>query len=330
MAKSYKIQSLALILTLFSGCATTPDNGADSAKPRLNSEALSTCEPLQTTDFAFTSMADGDSEIYLYQARTAAIVKITDNDTQDHWATWSPDGRMLAFHSLRDGNREIYIKVFPDGDQVNTSQHTEQDLVPSWSPNGNYIVYYSSRDAPWDGEGPIGGSLYVMRVQGAVVGRIQTEPFFSPSLIAWSPDSSTLFYARFASGKEGIYSLDLNTGEETALLALEGAYPGVASANPAQGTVDYYVEQDGNVNIYQLSLVDGFSRKLTLNEGKHYYADWSPDRSALLITSAQDEVGQLYDIRCIAADGSYDVPVIDGAADARSAAWRRNIKLEID
>lgn len=318
------------ILALLSGCATTVENVADSALPSLNAEALSVCTPLQTTDFAFTSAADGDSEIYLYHARTGAIEKITENDSQDHWATWSHDGRMLAFHSLRDENREIYIKVLPDGDPVNTSQNDEQDLVPSWSPNNNYIVYYSSRDLPWSGEGAIGGHLYVMRVQGSILGRIQTEPFFSPSLIAWSPDSTMLFYARFAADKKGIYSLDLKTGEEAPLLALEDLYPGVASANPAAGTVDYYVEQDGVVDIYQLSLADGFSRKLTSGEGKHYYANWSPDRSALLVTSAQDEAGQLYDIRCVAADGSYDVPVINDASDARSAVWRPTITLEID
>jgi len=314
-----------LILALLSGCATSGDIGAGGAMPTLNSEALSVCTPLQTTDFAFTSVADGDSEIYLYQARTASIVKVTDNDTQDHWATWSQDGRMLAFHSLRDENREIYVRVLPQGDAANLSQNEEQDLVPSWSPNNHYIVYYSSRDVPWPGEGSIGGNLYVMRVQGSVLGRIQTEPFFSPSMIAWSPDSATLFYARFAAGKQGIYSLDLTTGEETALLALEDKYPGVATANPAAGTVDYYVEQDGGVDIYQLSLADGFSRKLTPDDGKHYYANWSPDRSALLVTSAQDAAGQLYDIRCIAADGSYDVPVIDDAADARSAVWRPGV-----
>jgi len=314
-----------LILALLSGCATSGDIGAGGAMPTLNSEALSVCTPLQTTDFAFTSVADGDSEIYLYQARTASIVKVTDNDTQDHWATWSQDGRMLAFHSLRDENREIYIRVLPQGDAANLSQNEEQDLVPSWSPNNNYIVYYSSRDVPWSGEGSIGGNLYVMRVQGSVLGRIQTEPFFSPSMIAWSPDSATLFYARFGAGKQGIYSLDLTTGEETALLALEDKYPGVATTNPAPGTVDYYVEQDGGVDIYQLSLADGFSRKLTPDDGKHYYANWSPDRSALLVTSAQDAAGQLYDIRCIAADGSYDVPVIDDAADARSAVWRPGV-----
>jgi TolB protein len=290
--------------------------------PTLNAEALTACTPLLTTDFAFTSQADGDSDIYLYQAQTASIVRLTDTDVQDHWATWSQDGRMLAFQSLRDGNREIYVKVMPDGEPVNLSQNAEQDLVPTWSPNNSYIVYYSSRDVPWDGEGPIGGGLYVMRVQGSVVGRIQTAPFFSPSIIAWAPDSRSLFYARFGAGRQGIYSLDLQSGQETALLALENKFPGVASANPAEGTVDYYVEQDGHVDIYQLSLADGFSRKLTPNEGRHYYANWSPDRSALLVTSAQDAEGLLYDIRCIAADGSYDVPVINDASDARSAVWR--------
>jgi TolB protein len=330
LGKNLQIQILIAFLALLSGCAVSPDIDADSAMPTLNAEALSVCTPLQSTDFAFTSTADGDSDIYLYQASTASIVRVTDTEVQDHWATWSRDGRMLAFQSLRDGNREIYIKVFPDGEPVNSSQHEEQDLVPSWSPNNNYIVYHSSRDLPWSGEGPIGGNLYVMRVQGAVVGRIQTEPFMSPSMIAWSPDSTTLFYARFGAGKEGIYALDLATGEETALLALENLYPGVASANPSAGTVDYYVQQDGVVDIYQLSLVDGFSRKLTSGEGKHYYANWSPDRSALLVTSAQDAAGQLYDIRCVAADGSYDVPVIDDASDARSAAWRPNIVVEIN
>ena len=307
---------------LLSACATGGDSLPDSAFPSLNAESLQVCEPLQKYDFAFTSSADGDNEIYLYRAHNATIVKVTDDDADNHWATWSQDGRMLAYQSTRDEQRDILIKVMPAGEAVDMSQHDEQDLVPAWSPNGNYIVFYSSRDLTWPGSGPIGGHLYVMRVQGSALGRIQTEPFASPTMIAWSPDSSTLFYARYGAGKEGIYSLNLKTGEETALLALEGKYPGIASTNPEEGTVDYYVNADDGVAIYQLSIADGLSRRLSPDTGQHFYASWSPDRSALLLTSAQDASQQLFDIRCVAADGSYDVAVINDLGDARSAAWR--------
>lgn len=323
MAKSPQIQIFGLIAALFCGCATSGDGGPrGAAMPTLNQAALSICKPLTTWDFAFTSTAGGDSDIYLYRAASGSIEKITDSGYPDHWATWSQDGRMLAFQSLRDGNREVYIKVLGSDAAVNASQNDEQDLLPAWSPNDQYIVYFSSRDTPWSGTGLIGGHLYVMRVQGAFVGRIQTEPFFSTTAIAWSPDSRTLFYARYAQGKQGIYALDIQTGVETAMLALENRSPGIASANPASGTVDYFVEQDDGVAIYQLSLDDGISRRLTPGHGKHYYAAWSPDRTALLVTSAQDEAESNFDIRCVAADGSYDVAVIDDTSDARSAAWR--------
>lgn len=317
-----KIQWLIAISAIAAGCAAGGDSAPDSARPVLNAEALQVCEPLQRFDFAFTSNAGGENDIYLYEARTASIIKLTDSDAADHWATWSADGRMLAYQSLRDGNREIYIHVLPGGIPVNASQHEAQDLTPSWSPNNSYLVFYSSRDVTWAEAGPIGGNLFVMRVQGSIVGRIQTEPFHSPTMIAWSSDSGTLFYARYGEGKEGIYSLDLASGQETALLALEGRFPGIASTHPQAGTVDYYVNVESGVAIYQLNLEDGTSRKLSPDRGLHYYASWSPDRSALLITSAQDATGQAYDIRCVAVDGSYDVPVINDASDARSAAWR--------
>lgn len=294
--------------------------------PTLNQAARSVCAPLVSTDFAFTATVDGESDIFLYQASSASIVRLTDSDAQDHWATWSQDGRMMAFQSLRDGNREIYIKVLSSGAAVNASQNDEQDLLPAWSPNDQYIVYFSSRDVPWSGNGPIGGHLYVMRVQGSAVGRIQTEPFYSPTAVAWSADSSTLFYARYAPGKQGIYALDIRSGAETALLALGEQSPGIASANPVGGTVDYFVEHDDGADIYQLSLADGTSRRLSPENGRHYYAAWSPDRTALLTTSAPGEQGHGFDIRCIAADGSYDIAVIHGVSDARSAAWRPGIR----
>ena len=143
-------QTVIVSCALLGGCATSGDSAPDSAIPGLNAEALQVCDSLQRYDFAFTSTAAGDRDIYLFDAQTASIDRLTDNDAEDHWPSWSPDGRMLAYQSLVDGNREIYIRVLPGGEPVNASQHDEQDLVPSWSPNGQYIVYYSSRGTDWE------------------------------------------------------------------------------------------------------------------------------------------------------------------------------------
>jgi TolB protein len=321
--KRQQKQLFGLLAVVCCGCAASTDKRPGSgAPPALNEAALSICAPLTRSDFAFTSAADGDSEIYLYQAATASVIRITDNEAQDHWASWSPDGRMLAFESQRDGNFEVYIRNFATDLPVNVSQNDAQDLLPSWSPNKEYIAYFSSRNIPWSGDGPMGGFIYVMRVQGAVTGRLRMAPLGSTSAITWSADSKTMFFARYAPDNPGIYVLDLESGVESLLLAVDGKSPGIASANPAPGTVDYYMEHDGKVDIYQLSFEDGVSRRLTPGDGKHYYASWSPDRSVLLTTSARDEDGRVYNIRCIAADGSFDVVVIDGVSDSRSAAWR--------
>jgi Tol biopolymer transport system component len=229
---------------------------------------------------------------------------------------------MFAFQSLQDGNREIYIRNLATDIPVNVSLNEAQDLLPSWSPNSEYIAYLSSRDIPWSGDGPISGFIYVIRVQGAITGRVRSAPLTSPSAITWSADSKTMFFARYAPDAPGIHSLDLQSGVESVLLAFDDKSPGIASTNPVPGTIDYFVEHDGKVDIYQLSLENGASRRLTAGNGHHYYASWSPDRSVLLTTSARDEQGSVYNIRCIAADGSFDVVVIDDVSDARSAAWR--------
>ncbi|MDH3339204.1 MAG: hypothetical protein OER22_09520 [Gammaproteobacteria bacterium] len=183
MSKKHEIWPFGVaIVVIGAGPAQAGAAGenAGGARPSVNTEAVRVCNPARNTDFAFTSSADGDSKIYLYDGKAASIRKLTDNDAQDHWATWYPDGKYLAFQSLRDGNREIYLLNLASSVAQNISNHPEQDLLPSWS----------------------------------------------------------------------------------------------------------------------------------------------PARSVLLTTFAQDNAGRVFDSRCVAGDGTYDVPIIDDASDARAAAWR--------
>jgi TolB protein len=272
-------------------------------------------------DFAFTSAADGDSEIYLYRARDRSIQQLTDNDAQDHWASWSPDGQALAFQSLRDGNREIYVRDMATGETRNITNNAEQDLLPAWSPNGARIAFASSRDKPWPLEGPLGGHNFLVDPDGSHVQRLETPDLFSTSGIAWAPDGRAIAYSRFGQGVEGIYLFEFGTGAERRVLTIEGAAPGVAAFSPVGDSILFYLESGVGSDLYTLSLADGQYAAIT-SDGHHYYASWSADGAALLTTTAQPSNPNRFDINCISLDGAVNVPVIDDTSDARSASWR--------
>lgn len=290
--------------------------------PMLDGSAIDTCSPLATTDFAFTSTADGDSELYLYRAFDRSIVKLTDNDVQDHMASWSPDGERLAYQSLITGDREIYVYDFATGVASNLTQNPEQDLLPAWSPDGKMIAFFSSWDKPWSGDGPIGGHIFVVSPDGGSPRKLEAPGFVSTTGLAWSPDSRKIAYSRFQDDRPGLYLFDLESGLEEQVLIDEQGAPGLVSFTPDGDSLLYYLDRDGGADLFLLSLADGVSTRVTAGAGFHYHASWSLDGAFLLTTSAQDMAGQRYDIRCLSSDGSINVAVINDESDARMAAWR--------
>jgi len=59
------------------------------------------------TKIAFTSLRDGNPEIYVMDVDGSNLIKLTDHPEVDGEPAWSPDGTKIAFVSDRDGNSEI-------------------------------------------------------------------------------------------------------------------------------------------------------------------------------------------------------------------------------
>lgn len=95
----------------------------------------------------FTGHDENDWEIFLSDlSKNGAVTQITNDDSSDRFASWSPDGKWLVFHSDRDGNFELY-KMKMDGSELTRITSNEvNDYTASWSPNGQWITYISEID----------------------------------------------------------------------------------------------------------------------------------------------------------------------------------------
>jgi Tol biopolymer transport system component len=157
---------------------------------------------------AFTSLRDGNEEIYIMPAPlTASAVQVqereddsaqtnlTNHPASDNLPTWSPDGQRLAFVSDRSGKPEVYI-MLPDGtglSQVTYMQEAEGIWSLSWSPDGTRLAAEVMLLYPVTGE--LYGRIYLIHADGSGVKELTQNEVpvvvFSPR---WSPAGDWIAY----------------------------------------------------------------------------------------------------------------------------------------
>jgi len=94
------------------------------------------------------------------------------------------------------------------------------NLNPDWSPDGNYLAYISYRSVE-------GTDFCVLCLRSVKTGEIRTV--FTPQLkyfkyICWAPDSRSIIVVGVdKSNRAGMYKIDVQTGDTTSIVQLEGA-----------------------------------------------------------------------------------------------------------
>jgi Tol biopolymer transport system component len=85
-----------------------------------------------TPKVLFTSMRDGNPEIYAMNADGSGVTRLTTNAAADTNPAWSPDRRRIPFSSTRDGNAEIYV-MYADGTApARLTTNPASDAFPAW------------------------------------------------------------------------------------------------------------------------------------------------------------------------------------------------------
>ena len=170
--------------------ATAPDTGGQSV---ANGRGI-------PGGVAFSSMRDGNPEIYTMDGNGTNQTRITENPATEVDPAISPDGRDILFTSNRSGNNDIFIIGSRGGTPVNLTNHAANDGWARWSPNGRQVVFHSNRDGNFE--------IYVMDSDGLLPTRLTNYPGID-QYPDWSPDGKKIVFRRDID----IYVLDLTTGE---------------------------------------------------------------------------------------------------------------------
>lgn len=144
---------------------------------------------------AFTSVRDGNSEIYRMAADGSLQTRLTNNATQDLAATWSPNGSLLLFGSERVGapNSQLFAMAADGSDQRVLASTPSSDYSPTPSHDGQSIAFGSDRNHA--------NQIFIANADGSQPRLLTPEPAIDP---AWSSDDQFIAFTNLSTNPSTI------------------------------------------------------------------------------------------------------------------------------
>jgi TolB protein len=173
-----------LLLTLLLALTSANKRALISAGAAPNPPALAL-----NGKIAFTSLRDGNAEIYVMNADGSNQTRLTNGSDWDQYPAWSPDGSRIAFQSTRDNISGIFV-INADGSGLRRVTFTTggTDYDPTWSPDGGRIAFIkldlNTNPNPTD--------IYVVNADGNNLTRLTNAA--SDWAPVWSPDGTRLAF----------------------------------------------------------------------------------------------------------------------------------------
>ncbi|MDE0011427.1 MAG: hypothetical protein OXU36_09785 [Candidatus Poribacteria bacterium] len=160
-----------------------------------------------TPKILFTSLRDGNREVYIMNPDGSEQVNLTQHPADDMSAVWSPTGQQILFTSDRQGTRvrDLYLM---DADGTNVRRVFKRKIAAwrdtaTWAPDGKQFAYdYTDRIRMAFG-------LYI-----ATLGEEDAELIGDGSFPAWAPDGSEIAYSISYPQEARLTFLNVHTREQ--------------------------------------------------------------------------------------------------------------------
>ena len=244
----------------------------------------------------------------------------------------SPNGDRLISNDQPGAIHHNSIVVMnTNGSQRSVLFHDAEKsaVCPVWSPRGDKIAFGIGRFFQMM-QGRAIADLAVMRSDGTGL-KLLTNGTGNNGFPSWAPDGRQIVYRSSGGEKEGLFVLDIQTGEIKPLL-VSPHHDNFPAWSPLGDRIAFTSYREGDYDIYTIKPDGTDVQRLTQTPGNDAHCTWSPDGKWIVFSSERqgfkDESplhpynGQPYgDLYVMRADGSDVRQLTDDQFEEATPGW---------
>lgn len=227
---------------------------------------------------------------------------LTNEDSLDAMAAYSPDGRRIAFSSTRSmppgfqGERRLFSELYvmdADGSNVQRITFNEglTDIQGAWSPDGRRIVVgRGSGRTPVAGEGFVAPTdLWIIDLATGREQQLTNSPATYEWFPRWSPDGRRIAFQGdlVEPGNQDVYTIRAD-GRSLRRLTSHPGVDGFPHYSPNGRLVAFASNRTGNFDVFVMRKNGTKIRQLTDHPSTDDLPCYSPDGEFIAFSSERD------------------------------------------
>jgi len=250
----------------------------------------------QKGKIVYSADCGNQDEIYVFDMASGGKTRLTNNDIQDRYPVWSPDGKSIAFSQARFAENG-YKNVFSNISIIDADGQNYREIINliatdisnfDWSPDGKKIIFAADIHDEYDTD------IFSIDVQTGELVQILEDGISFDAQPSYSPWGDEILYMGLNEDGtvQGIYLTDINGKNITKVISCyEIAPPAMILNSPEWSPLgtDFIITADygGPGEIFNINLENKKFIQLTNFGDKGCFdhdARWSPDGKSIFFT----------------------------------------------